>query len=84
MCSSIDNYRPNLIHICVWAQFCVRKSQAITTKLGMEAQNLKCEVEFVCGTNRILTSGFMPPSWILAYYSKIIVTRTLRVDVLAW
>jgi hypothetical protein len=48
---------------------CVRKSQSISTKLGMEAQNHKGKVEFVCGTNRILTSGFMPPSWILAYYS---------------
>jgi hypothetical protein len=48
---------------------CVRKSQAIATKLGMEAQNLKGKIEFVCGTNRILTSCFMPPSWILAYYS---------------
>jgi hypothetical protein len=48
---------------------CVRKSQAISTKLGMEAQNLKGKVEFVCGTNLIITSGFMPPSWILTYYS---------------
>jgi hypothetical protein len=48
---------------------CVRKSQAISTKLGMEAQNVKGKVEFVCGINRILTSGFMSPSWILAYYS---------------
>jgi hypothetical protein len=26
---------------------CIRKSQAISTKLGMEAQNLKCEVELM-------------------------------------
>jgi hypothetical protein len=56
--------------VCVCLRIsCVRKSQAISTKLGMGAQNPKCEVEFVCGTNRILTSGFMPPSLILAYYS---------------
>jgi hypothetical protein len=57
---------------------CVRKCQAFSTKLGMEAQNLKGNVEFVCGTNRILTSGFMPPSWILAYYSiDLLVLATL-------
>jgi hypothetical protein len=56
------------LSVCLGSS-CVRKSQAISTKPGMEAQNPKCEVEFVCGTNRILTSGFMPPSWILAYYS---------------
>jgi hypothetical protein len=56
--------------LCVCLGFsCVRKSQAISTELGMEAQNLKGKDEFVCGANRILTSGFMPPSWILAYYS---------------
>jgi hypothetical protein len=40
-------------------------------KLGMEALNPKSEVEFVCGANRVLTSGFMPPSWILAYYNEM-------------
>jgi hypothetical protein len=57
---------------------CVRKSQATLTKHGKEAQNLKCEVEFVCGTNRILTSVFMLPSRNLAYYSKIVVTRNVE------
>jgi hypothetical protein len=33
------------------------------------AQNLEREIEFVSGTNRIIISGFMQPSWILAYYS---------------
>jgi hypothetical protein len=53
-----------VMYVClsVWAPSCVRKSQVISFKLGVEAQNLKCEVEFVCGTNRILISGFMPPS----------------------
>jgi hypothetical protein len=63
------SYRPNLMQsisgwdyykisfvmsVCLFGEFsCVRKSQASSTKLGTEAQNLKGKVEFVCGTNWI-------------------------------
>jgi hypothetical protein len=71
--SGWDDYKITFVlSVCLFVCLgisCVRKSQAISTKLGMEAQNLKGKVKFACGINRILTSGFMPPSWILAYYS---------------
>jgi hypothetical protein len=71
--SGWDDYKISFVtsvclSVCL-SRSCVRKSQAISTKLGMEAQSLRGQVEFVCGANRILTSSFMPPSWILAYYS---------------
>jgi hypothetical protein len=70
----IYNYpkTPHISHVCFFVYLgssCVHNSQEFSTKLGIEAHNPKCEIEFVCGTSRILTSGFMTLYFILTCYS---------------